>query len=292
MPDRPAAGTTRRSPAKKTAKKAAAASPPAADDGPHPGNEAPTGEDTGYGDLRPEDTGIPAGDRTRAQLAAAGVSWHDDDVTIEEALLALQARLPVVPRSQTARIPGKNGGQGYSYTYADLGDVWHALQPVLAAVDLVFVCTPRRTEAGQYELVGSLRHVPSGDSIDGALPLYGRASQELGSSITYARRYLLGCLTGLVTDDDDDSQAAARAGATTEEPQVTTPELLARLDAAAKSQGITVEQITAKWREGHGGLAPGLLPTLAPFTLLPLVESIEAYLSAQAAVAPPTEGDS
>jgi hypothetical protein len=34
----------------------------------------------------------------------------------------------------------------------------------------------------------------------------------VGSALTYARRYLLGCMTGIVTDDDDDGALASRAG--------------------------------------------------------------------------------
>ena len=46
--------------------------------------------------------------------------------------------------------------------------------------------------------------------VQGRWPINGRTPQEIGSAITYARRYLLGCLTGVVTDDDDDGHIAAR----------------------------------------------------------------------------------
>lgn len=69
-------------------------------------------------------------------------------------------------------------------------------------------------------------------------------------------------------------------------PGPTIEDLLARLDAAAVDQDTTREAITAKWREQHGDLAPGMLPMLAPMTLAPLVESIEAWIAAQRAQNP------
>jgi len=48
----------------------------------------------------------------------------------------------------------------------------------------------------------------SGQHLTASLPVTGGTPQAIGSSLTYGRRYLLGCMTGLVTDDDDDGQAA------------------------------------------------------------------------------------
>lgn len=126
--------------------------------------------------------------------------------TIGAALAAFQAEMPVVGKNKRANI-GK-----YAYTYADLADVMGAAAPILAKHGLAFVATPRVSEAGGYELVGTLLH-EGGDSLEGALPIKGNTPQELGSSLTYMRRYLLGCLTGIVTDDDDDGALAQQAAA-------------------------------------------------------------------------------
>lgn len=55
----------------------------------------------------------------------------------------------------------------------------------------------------------------------GCLPITGRSAQDLGSSLTYLRRYLLGCMTGIVTDEDEDGALANDAGA--QRPQADTP---------------------------------------------------------------------
>jgi hypothetical protein len=128
-----------------------------------------------------------------------------DQGALAKALAGFQAEVPTVVKTRTARV-----GQ-YSYTYAGLAEVSTAALPLLAKHGLAFTCSPRRTEAGGYELVGMLIH-SSGEQVTGVLPIPGGTPQQLGSAITYARRYLLGALTGVVTDDDDDGQAAGQQG--------------------------------------------------------------------------------
>lgn len=129
---------------------------------------------------------------------------------LAKALAAFQKELPKVGKDKTAKMGS------YSYTYADLASLTHTVLPLLTKHGLSFVAAPRQTENG-YELAGILLHT-SGEQIEGALPLYGRQPQEIGSAITYARRYLLGCLTGVVTEDDDDAQAAVKSSRTQSEP--------------------------------------------------------------------------
>jgi hypothetical protein len=127
---------------------------------------------------------------------------------IAAALSALQAEMPVVAKSKKAKVPTKAGGS-YEYTYAGLAEVSEVALPLLSQHGLAFTACPRSTDHG-YELAGVLLHT-SGESIEGALPIYGNSPQEIGSAITYARRYLLGSMTGLVTDDDDDGNTAQGA---------------------------------------------------------------------------------
>lgn len=129
---------------------------------------------------------------------------------LAKALVAFQKELPTVVKGRTA-----NAGS-YSYKYADLASVTAAVVPLLSKNGLAFTVTPRMTENG-YEIVGVLLHT-SGESLEGALPLYGRTPQEIGSALSYGRRYLMGVMTGCVTDDDDDGKAANKSGRTKSEP--------------------------------------------------------------------------
>jgi hypothetical protein len=125
---------------------------------------------------------------------------------LTKALAAFQAEMPTVAKSKTADTGS------YTYTYAGLAEMSAAGMPLLSAHGLAFSCCPRRTESGHYELAGYLMH-ESGQQIEGALPLTGGNAQALGSSISYMRRYLFGCMTGLITDDDDDGALASAAPA-------------------------------------------------------------------------------
>lgn len=133
------------------------------------------------------------------------------------ALAAFQAEMPTVSKNQKAKVPTKAGGS-YEYTYAGLPDVSAAVMPLLSKHGLSFSVCPRIGEHGG-EVVGILLH-ESGERLEAALPLFGRQAQEIGSALTYARRYLLGCMTGVVTDDDDDGSLAQAAKRT--EPAMTT----------------------------------------------------------------------
>lgn len=121
---------------------------------------------------------------------------------LAKALAAFQAEMPTVPKSQTADT-GK-----FRYTYASLADVSEAAMPLLAKHGLAFATVPEVAEQGRV-LRGVLLH-SSGEQLTGVLPISGTDMQSIGSALTYGRRYLMGCLTGIVTDDDDDGQAATR----------------------------------------------------------------------------------
>ena len=127
---------------------------------------------------------------------------------LASALAAFQAEVPVIPKNKTATVPMKSGGR-YTYTYASLADVMTVAGPLLGKHGLAFTAIPDRLDDGGLVLVGRIMHT-SGETIEGSLPLRGGTPQELGSSLTYMRRYLLGCLTGVVTDDDLDGALAER----------------------------------------------------------------------------------
>lgn len=120
---------------------------------------------------------------------------------LAKALVAFQTELPRVIKGRTADTGS------FSYTYADLASVTDAVIPLLTKNGIAFSVTPRHTPNG-YEAVGVLLHT-SGETLEGSLPLHGNNPQQIGSSLTYARRYLLGVMTGVVTDDDDDGRRAS-----------------------------------------------------------------------------------
>jgi hypothetical protein len=124
-------------------------------------------------------------------------------VNIGAALLAAQQQITFA--AKTADNPY------YNSTYADLGEVIHAIKPALNAAGVVFVQTPSPSQEGDLHLTTRLIHAPSGEWIEDELvmPLAKQDPQGYGSAITYARRYSLAAITGLYQADDDGNAASA-----------------------------------------------------------------------------------
>lgn len=161
-----------------------------------------------------------------------------EHANLAAALAAFQAELPTLGKGNTAKITGDKGN--YSYRYADLADVSKLVLPLLGRHGLSFTARPTMVD-GRFVLEYDLLHA-SGERIGGAYPLpaVGRP-QEVGSAITYARRYALGAVTGVAPDEDDDGQAA-QAGyeqATAEEQMLTTDAFEAEITSARTVEALT-----------------------------------------------------
>src|SRR5690242_10800453 len=131
----------------------------------------------------------------------------DQTPNLNAALAAFQAELPRVTKSATGQVGNKR-----DYKYADLADVTEVALPLLAKQGLSFTAIPD-VRAGMFGLRCVLRH-KSGEEDSGFYPLpgLGTAPQQVGSAITYARRYALCAATGIAPDGDDDDAASAQQG--------------------------------------------------------------------------------
>ena len=132
--------------------------------------------------------------------------------SLAAALALVQSKLPPIGKSKTATVATKSGGS-YSYDYADLAQVSQVIVPMLGAAGLAWITKPTLLPDGKLALAYRLLHT-SGESEEGLYPLPSTGSpQEIGSAITYARRYTLCSVTGVAPEqDDDDGAAASRQG--------------------------------------------------------------------------------
>lgn len=102
--------------------------------------------------------------------------------------------------------------------YADLAAVLDAIRLPLAANKLSVTQTTEIREGG-LALVTTMRH-SSGQWVASEYPLpSGVRPQELGSALTYARRYSLSAIACIAADDDDDAEGARTNGQTSSTPQ-------------------------------------------------------------------------
>ncbi len=89
--------------------------------------------------------------------------------------------------------------------YADLKRIWESVREPLAQNGLAVVQTTRIDPNGRVVVVTTLGH-SSGEWIRGELAMMPvkQGPHEVGSTITYARRYALAAIVGAVTEDEDD----------------------------------------------------------------------------------------
>lgn len=95
--------------------------------------------------------------------------------------------------------------------YADLAAIFDAVRKPLADNGLIVTQTTEIRDGG-FVLVTMLAH-SSGQWIKSEYPLPANGRpQEIGSALTYARRYSLSAITGIAADEDDDANAAQDSG--------------------------------------------------------------------------------
>lgn len=167
------------------------------------------------------------------------------------ALAAFQADIPSVVKGATATVQTKAGGS-YKYSYADLAVINPLVLPKLALHGLSWTAKP--TLMGpEFVLMYKLMH-ESGEAEEGVYPLPDPGSltaQELGSAITYARRYALCAVTGIAPGGDDDdagsmNDKAKASGRTRQQRREEPVDMVASQDWAADILAAeTVDQLRA-----------------------------------------------
>jgi hypothetical protein len=126
----------------------------------------------------------------------------------------------------------------FKKSYADLSAIWDACREGLHQNGLVVSQQTIGTEQG-WHLVTKVFH-ESGGYIESLTPIICQANnpQSFGSGMTYARRYALAAILGIVTDDDDAEGAMNRKDANV---QHTAPKAPAKVtDAAVVANALKV----------------------------------------------------
>ena len=121
---------------------------------------------------------------------------------INAALSAAQGELTHPARKKTAKVGT------YSYRYADLADCIDVWRPVLKKHGLS-LAQPITSVSGGVVVTTRLSHSSGQYMEDEGLTMFcGMKPQEVGSAITYGRRYGGCSMLGIAPDDDEDGQLA------------------------------------------------------------------------------------
>lgn len=131
---------------------------------------------------------------------------------IASALLRAQARMPALQKSAI--------NPHFKNKYVPLDAILEAVLPILNEEGIVVVQSPTTVD-GQPGLSTMLLHAESGQSLTGSMLLVmdKDTPQGQGSGITYARRYALQGMLGLIADQDDDAEQAGVAAAPVTKPR-------------------------------------------------------------------------
>lgn len=117
-------------------------------------------------------------------------------------------------QSQFVTLPKDKAGYGYRYT--DLDTVISNIRPILSQHGLGFIQSLTTMDTGNYGLTTRI-FADNGEFIEDSFPLpevtvTGRdgkskmnKAQELGTAITYMKRYALCAMLGISSDEDTDS---------------------------------------------------------------------------------------
>lgn len=130
---------------------------------------------------------------------------------LNEALSKAQGSFPSIPKNKTAKVKMRDNKGEYTYKYADLADVLSAAIPKLTENGLSLRQPVRHSSTGMI-LVTEIHHSSGQWASDDGLPI-GRSSspQELGSELTYMRRYGACGMLGIAPDVDEDAALATAA---------------------------------------------------------------------------------
>lgn len=139
----------------------------------------------------------------------------DDITTIAKALLKVQVALQPATKDAT------NTESRKQYQYATLNSVMEVCRKPLLDNGILLVQYPIPANDKELGLMTRLIHAESGQWIGGlmVIPLVNPDAQAVGSAMTYARRYSLSAMLGIVTADDDGEAAKQNVTQTVQEKQ-------------------------------------------------------------------------
>ena len=144
-----------------------------------------------------------------------------ENEAIPTALALAKGQFPVIPRNKTVKVRTRTGGE-YTFKYAPLDTILATITPVLSAHGLsviqdtewgdgnVAVITALLHSSGEHTSLARMQGDTFTEEVsrDGDVRKRRLTMQELGSLLTYLRRYSLTTALCLGTEDDDDGNRA------------------------------------------------------------------------------------
>lgn len=124
------------------------------------------------------------------------------------ALARIQGTIPVVDKNKGVDVPGKEGRPGWKSRYATIDKLFDVARPALAAEGIAIIQTGGFSKDGGGERL--FTRLARGDEwIEGDFPVKAsrEGAQGYGGGMSFARRWGVVCMVGLVAVGDEDERA-------------------------------------------------------------------------------------
>lgn len=180
--------------------------------------------------------------------------WQSNEVNLLTESLSKVQGLLTNPRKGKTVSTGK-----YNYSYATFESIVESVRPLLSANGLCFSqgveIKPLGNGEVQLGITTILSHV-SGQWRSNFIPISGGSNrmQELGSEISYGKRYGLSSILGVVVaDEDDDANSADNTGHSVTDRAIPVPagpskdDLLVQVVGLITRKKVDVDEIKSKW---------------------------------------------
>jgi len=154
----------------------------------------------------------------------------------------------------------------YKSKYADLSSILGAVEAELANEGLIITSGIKYHDT-HLVLETTLEHKDSSEKITSIFPVFGTKPQELGSSVTYARRYNIQSLLNLAAEDDDGN--ATQKSEPVKKP-VDVNALFKDLLENVVQKAVTLDALGSNWKVRGADIAK--LERLSPELFTRLVE--------------------
>jgi hypothetical protein len=142
------------------------------------------------------------------QFSSSSSSGFEATKELNAALSKAQGAFKPIVKNCTAKVRMKAGGE-YSFDYADLQAILEATREALVANGLSI-----SSRLSGHVIIAELRHAGGGIvSSQLQIPASFERPQDLGSILTYYRRYMIAGLLGVASEDDDDANSVPSSGA-------------------------------------------------------------------------------
>ena len=130
------------------------------------------------------------------------VVWSKESDKIQKIIFEIQQEVGFIGKDST--------NPHFKSKYASLEDIWSALKPIFARYRVMVSQVPGDIINGNIELITQIVDLDSSQYLlsRGFMPMGKEGPQAAGSAITYARRYFLCPLLGIVAGEDDDAEQA------------------------------------------------------------------------------------